>query len=1455
MKNIKHFVLCSLVFTLLICALALAVNAETASVSNSDGSIRIDYDTDTQAMHIVNVNSEKIEFVPVTNTGDRTLQDFMDTYKTEVKSVTIDYFSRLNQYVSNTFFYGYTALESVNIAANQRIRMRSTGMFEGCTALKTVWVGDESNKKIGTADLTGILNNTSDSNTNNIIIARLFNGCSALEKVILPDGSTYNQLPATTFEGCTSLREVTIPANFLVIASDAFADCTALECINAEVGSVAYAFAEEKNLLPKEEYVSLWDQKPETATEPYFGYLWDWDITTSAKVSTNIKWEIHGNSLYLYIDEDYTGAYAENKIITSPVADDKSIALNSNSSLKNVHPFAVYNSTANSIYNIVIGDNIEGIDREAFALLTAVKTIELPESFTAINGSAFREMNSLSTVYVRGNTPKAGVIDLSGVTYIDFSGANTFSGLSSAKEYIFNPETEVKVDESDYLRNAFFNNTSLKTLDLSNMAIGGIGAYTFQNCTSLEEIYLPTSVSSYKSPSNDNASFKNNPALKAIYAPVGSPMHKYALANGYETTHTAEIFYGETAYASFTFYPELGRVEIVSYGASNDLYGSHGVTNYLAVYGDLVREIVFPARFQKIRPEEMFAGLKNLVSVCFAANERIYNKSGALFGDCESLTTVYFGAEEDMTVGVADFSAMNGHISDRPASFMKGAFGGCSSLKKVILPAFQNSGSEYLPKIYANSFEGCTSLASLTVPSTMTAIENGAFESCTSLCELNMNAPVSLIGEGTFAGGTQGLVVYCQSAADADSVNAILEKAGISTSSAFAFCGRGMEIVGYQVRTEGYNGLRTIFAFDETAPSGYKLLEYGSIVATEENWASYSASFGGENSILKYENGEFVTPLETIIKTPIYKDGKYSGNYRATENGSEFKVTVVKFSSEAQYKAEIINGGYEIWEKDGKYYVIFTNEDTYGLSSLSLYKYTLKMLEEGVVDLINDEKSPVWNMLLGCEKTEITTDNENVTAFLLADPINEGKFIALYATDSTSEEKITNSGISASMKYKISSSVFGKGILYSLPVIDNYWAEHIDEKLASLPEGKSFIIYTDTHYIASGTQNTRKLPDLISYVRANTGIKTVINLGDPYQKQNTIEEAEAVFRNALADDFYDVYGEDGLFVVGNHDANYTRWGKLKSQGAVEGVDGNGAFTVLLPDSKIYDATIKNIINKEGIVFDTEMLALADELTFPAIGVEDGIYYDSEQVKKEFIAWVHQHYYYDDAENGIRYIVYNSGNCGLVEYYVFSKLYEAIIPSQMRFIASALTNIPTDDMGEDYDVVFLSHMLGSNKDNTVASAPIYQLLSAFKAGKSYTYSFNKTGNAVWDAVVGIDGEITFDFTGNDFTGTVFTMSGHWHRDLSYVYETVGGSYLYNLPYEKYSDLSDDAVFYIGINNDNYSDVPDGSESAERDPVMTKGTDTENCFSIITITDDGEIVLTRIGAGVDRRFTYK
>ncbi|MBQ8207912.1 MAG: leucine-rich repeat protein, partial [Clostridia bacterium] len=1457
--------------SILVAAFAVTASAETVSAENADGTIRIDYDTVSHAMHIVN-NGATGDFLPNTETKDgTTFETFMAQYKEEVESVKIDSFTRLNQNPATVnFFSGFTALKSVNFAAGQRIRMRNeeTGMFAGCTSLTTVWFGDESNKEDGCINLTGIANYDSDASSNDIIIEGLLKGCTAVTKVILPSGDTYDKLPATTFAGCTALEEVTIPANFLLIAENAFADCENLKVINATVGSTAYKFAEENNLLPEEEYVSLWEQKPDSSLitdSKLIGNLVDWDVATGATVTTNIKYEVHTevNTLYLYIDgEVTTGAYADNKIITSPVDDAASITLTSKGNLKNVYPFTPYNGTANIINKIVIGDGIEGIDREAFALLSAVTTIELPESFKAINGSAFRGMSALSTVYIRGNTPEAGVIDLSNVTYIDFSTDNTFRGMSSAEYYRFNPEVEVKVDESDYLRYAFYDNTSLKTLDLSNMAIGGIGAYTFQNCTSLEEIYLPASVSTYKPYTNGNASFNDsNSALKAIYAPVGSTMHTYAMANGYDTTHTAEVFNGDVNYATLIFDPDTKKIEIVSKNSGVDFYDSHsGVTDFFDAYSDLVTDIVV-GRFSKFRSSEnakasIFSNLPNLISIRFADSQRIYNKYCPLFENCPNLTTVYFGEEAEMKKGVADFSGMNANAntSDRPKSFLNGLFTGCTSLKKVILPAFF-ADDTYPAEIQANTFDGCTALRSVTIPSSVVGIAGGAFESCTALREIIMEASVDLISETTFTGGTNGLVIYCQSVADANTVNGILKTANVSTSSAFAFYKAGMnsELI-YQVRTEikvtenddgstntVNNGLRTTFNFNKNVDNGdLQLIEYGSLYATKDTWSGYTENFGEESSVLQLSGSEFVTP-DKIVKTPIYQNNEFVGKHSKTDDAVSFTVTVVNFNGQDQYKAEIVASGYEIWTDGDNYYVIYTRESAYGYDTTSLYKTTLGMLSDGVIDLEKGD-NPIWNVLDGCTKEAIELTESTVSGYKLPHHINDGEYIALYVNTGAEAVEIENLG--SNIDDTVTDFIFGKNVSYTALVLDDYWQTHIDEKLATLPEGKSFIIFTDTHFenpnFDNQGKNTRKLADLISYVRKETGIKTVINMGDPYSKENTIEEAEARFKEAVVTHFYDRFGTDGLFVVGNHDANYTRWGKLKDAGHLEANEGQGAYTVQLPDSVIYGATMAHLKGlAEGddqvLHFDTDMLDLAETLTFKPIGdgEEYTPYYDEETVKEEFIAWVKQHYYYDDHENGIRYIVYNSGNCGLIEYYILNKLYAAVIPTQIKFIANALASVPEDANGNDYDVVFLGHMLGSNEDYNETYADIYKLLSAFKAGTSYTFTYDNSGNAAMNAVVGVDGSYTIDYTGNAYNGTVFSMSGHWHRDLSYVYQTVEGKYLSNVPYEKYNYIADDAIFYIGINNDGVEDpsVPDEPSMAmEDEPTMTRGTTTENCFSI-------------------------
>ena len=423
--------------------------------------------------------------------------------------------------------------------------------------------------------------------------------------------------------------------------------------------------------------------------------------------------------------------------------------------------------------------------------------------------------------------------------------------------------------------------------------------------------------------------------------------------------------------------------------------------------------------------------------------------------------------------------------------------------------------------------------------------------------------------------------------------------------------------------------------------------------------------------------------------------------------------------------------------------------------------------------------------------------------------------------------------------------------------LDEYWTEHIDAKLAELPEGKSFIIYTDTHFQSSMNRNTRKLADLIKYVREKTGIKTVINLGDPYTGEKTVEKADELFNTSVQEYFFDVFGGDGLFAVGNHDANYTRWMSYEratdDTKQTEGENGCGAFNYILPDTNIYNSSVANI--EDIVTFDTKLIEKLELLTYSPVGVDGGEfithegklpqkYYSAEDMKAEAYAWAKMHYHYDDDEQMIRYIVLDSGDCGLTTKYTLGNaLWTAILPTQFDWLYETLMSTP-----DGYDVAVVAHMLSHYEEGKNSNREIYQMLSAFRGG--YKIDIHATAkNDNMRILVG-DANKQYDFSNANFEGNVFTMSGHWHQDESYVWYTDSdGVYQTNKQYRYGDALPEDAVFYICLNNDCQEKASD-----EEDPVMSRGDATENCFSIITIADDGTIYLTRIGAGEDRILTY-
>ena len=73
------------------------------------------------------------------------------------------------------------------------------------------------------------------------------------------------------------------------------------------------------------------------------------------------------------------------------------------------------------------------------------------------------------------------------------------------------------------------------------------------------------------------------------------------------------------------------------------------------------------------------------------------------------------------------------------------AFDGCSSLTSLTLPSSVTS-------IGSSAFSGCSGLTSLTLPSSVTSIEWSAFSGCSGLTSLTLPSSVTSIGESAFSG-------------------------------------------------------------------------------------------------------------------------------------------------------------------------------------------------------------------------------------------------------------------------------------------------------------------------------------------------------------------------------------------------------------------------------------------------------------------------------------------------------------------------------------------------------------------------------------------------------------------------------------------------------------------------------------------------------------------------------
>jgi hypothetical protein len=312
--------------------------------------------------------------------------------------------------------------------------------------------------------------------------------------------------------------------------------------------------------------------------------------------------------------------------------------------------------------------NGASISPNAFKGCTALTSVEFPNNLTTIGNSAFEGCTALTTlpntVQTIGDYAFKGCTALASVTLPP--------GLNKIGHYAFQNCTNLKVTFSSPANNG------------QNLEIG---VEAFKNTGRSIEVNLAgyNTINGWDAYPSDNTGSMPNLLSKGVFQNSG--------------------LVGVTLPASLT--------KIGDYAFQNcDALDSPTLPASLTKIGDyafqnctLIRRVIFPSSLEEIGTQAFKA--TGLIAVNLSGNTRLSLTESGIFADCGSLTAVTFPDP----------------VGNSPATFIIGSvsFKNCTALEQVILP-------DYVNRIDAAAFDGCTNLTSITCQATTPPSLGGLLE-------------------------------------------------------------------------------------------------------------------------------------------------------------------------------------------------------------------------------------------------------------------------------------------------------------------------------------------------------------------------------------------------------------------------------------------------------------------------------------------------------------------------------------------------------------------------------------------------------------------------------------------------------------------------------------------------------------------------------------------------------